>query len=307
MRYFTNYIPHKRHPEPRLFPPNHVLLFMRLFHLQEPKRLTTLVAIALLLTLIAVPATLRAQQLIASESSSSSLPDAPSTLLEPQSGQTTAPAPATQSQTSNDPDAVKPKANAPQQTKRILGIAPNFNSVSADTKLPPMSPKDKFVLAGRSSFDYSSFLLAAIQAGFAMNGNSIPEFHQGVAGYGRYYWHTLADTANENFMVSGTYPILFHQDPRFYTLGHGGFRKRAFYAATRVLVTRQDSGAEMFNFSEIMGSGSAAGIASLYYPTRYRTWTKVGQKWLTSVLIDSGNFTFKEFWPDINHKVFHTK
>jgi hypothetical protein len=108
-------------------------------------------------------------------------------------------------------------------------------------------------------------------------------------------------------MVSGAYPIMFRQDPRFYTLGHGGFGKRAFYACTRVLVTRQDSGGEMFNFSEIMGSGSAAGIASLYYPTRYRTWTKVGQKWLTSVLIDSANYTFKEFWPDINHKLFHTQ
>jgi hypothetical protein len=184
---------------------------------------------------------------------------------------------------------------------------PNFSAVSANTKLPPLPAKEKFHLAARNSFDYSSFLLAGAQAGFAMNGKSYPEFGQGLVGYGRYYWHTLADTANENFMVSGTYPVLFHQDPRFYTLGHGGFRKRAFYAATRVLVTRQDSGSEMFNFSEIIGSGSAAGISSLYYPTKYRTWTKVGQKWLTSCLIDGANFTFKEFWPDINHTLFHTK
>jgi hypothetical protein len=273
---------------------------MRLFHPQEPKRFTTLVATAFLL-IFAVPASLRAQQLIASDSvsSSSSLPDAPSTLLEQQSGQTTTPA----QQQSNNPDAANP--NGPQQTKRILGIMPNFSAVSANTKLPPLGAKEKFHLAARNSFDYSSFLLSGIQAGFAMNSKSTPEFGQGMVGYGRYYWHTLADTANENFMVSGTYPALFRQDPRFYTLGHGGFRKRAFYAATRVLVTRQDSGDEMFNFSEIIGSGSAAGISSLYYPTRYRTWTKVGQKWLTSVLIDSANFTFKEFWPDINHAVFH--
>jgi hypothetical protein len=184
---------------------------------------------------------------------------------------------------------------------------PNFSAVSANTKLPPLPPKEKFHLAARNSFDYSSFLIAGVQAGFSMNGKSYPEFGQGIVGYGRYYWHTLAVTGIENFMVSGTYPVLFHQDPRFYTLGHGGFRKRAFYAATRVLVTRQDSGSEMFNFSEIIGSGSAAGISSLYYPAQYRTWTKVGQKWLTSCIIDGANFTFKEFWPDINHAVFHTK
>ncbi len=194
----------------------------------------------------------------------------------------------------------------PQQTKRILGIVPNFSSVSANEKLPPLSVKDKFVLAGRNSFDYSSFVLAAVQAGFAMNGASYPEFHQGVAGYARYYWHTLADTADENFMVAGLFPAVLHQDPRFYTLGHGGFRKRALYAASRIFIIRGDGGNEMPNYSEIIGAGAASAVSSLYYPTHYRTWTKVGQKWLTSGLIDSANYTFKEFWPDINHKLFHT-
>ncbi|WP_074652809.1 hypothetical protein [Terriglobus roseus] len=216
----------------------------------------------------------------------------------------------------NDPSAPlqdQVQANAKQpaddrgvQTKRILGIMPNFSSVSADEKLPRLSPRDKFAIAGKNTFDYSSFFIAAIQAGVAMNGASYPEFHQGVAGYGRYYWHTLADTADENFMVGGLFPVVFHQDPRFYTLGHGSFGHRALYAASRVIVTRSDAGNPMPNFSEIIGAGAAASVSSLYYPTHYRTWTKVGQKWLTSSMIDSANFTFKEFWPSINHKLFHT-
>jgi hypothetical protein len=260
--------------------------------------MTCVAAAASLAICLDVP--LPAQQLIATSSSSidSNLPDSPGALIQ----STSQPGQATPAeQTPPTPDS-----NGPQQTKRILGVMPNFSSVSANTKLPPLPAKEKFHLAARNSFDYSSFLLAGVQAGFAMNSNSYPEFHQGLAGYGRYYWHTLADTANENFMVSGVYPALFRQDPRFYTLGHGSIGKRAFYAATRVLVTKQDSGSEMFNFSEIIGSGSAAGISSLYYPTKYRTWTKVGQKWLTSDIIDGANFTFKEFWPDINKKIFHT-
>jgi hypothetical protein len=219
-------------------------------------------------------------------------------VVDQQSGQTSTSAPAQQPQM---------PSGGPQQTKRILGVVPNFSAVSANTTLPPLSAKDKFFLAARNSFDYGTFILAGAQAGFALNSNSYPEFGHGAVGYGRYYWHTLADTGIENFMVGGVYPATFRQDPRFYTLGHGGFGKRALYGATRVLITRQDSGSEMFNFSEIIGSGSAAGISSLYYPSQYRTWTKVGQKWLTSVLIDSANTTFKEFWPDINHKLFHGK
>ncbi|MEZ2348581.1 hypothetical protein [Terriglobus sp. RCC_193] len=228
---------------------------------------------------------------------SSSLPDAPGRNSDPQAQD---PQKTSAGQTNANQSA------GPQQTQRILGIMPNFSAVSADTQLPPMSVKEKFVLAGRNSFDYSSFVLAAFTAGFAMYGNSYPEFHQGVKGYARYYWHGLADTASENFMVAGAMPVVFHQDPRYYTLGHGGFKRRALYGATRIFVSRTDDGNAMPNYSEIIGAGAAAGISSLYYPTRYRTWTKVGQKWLTSALIDGAGYTFKEFWPDINRKIFHT-
>jgi hypothetical protein len=231
-----------------------------------------------------------------------SLPDAPRPAGQQPSGQS-----------QGTSSAVAPPSSAPQdstgpkQTKRILGIMPNFSAVSADTKLPPQTPKEKFVIAAKNSFDYSSFLIAAIQSGISMESNSYPEFHQGAAGYGRYYYHTLLDTADENFMVAGLWPVVFHQDNRFYTMGHGSVGKRALYAATRVLVTRTDSGNKAFNASEIIGAGSAAGLSTVYYPDKYQTWTKVGQKWLTSCIIDSANFTFKEFWPDINRKVFHTK
>ncbi len=233
----------------------------------------------------------------------SELPDAPGALLYPQAGQnpTAAPPP----QPADDPYAVSPNGN--HQTKRVLGLVPNFRTVSADIKLPPMSPKDKFIIAGKDTFDYSALFVAGIQAGFAMNSNSYPEFHQGAAGYARYYWHTLADTASENFFVGGIGPIVFKQDNRFYTLGHGSFGKRSWYAVTRVLVTRKDNGDETFNFSEVIGSGASSGLSTLWYPKEYQTWTKVGQKWLTSDLIDCFNFWWKEWWPTANKYVFHEK
>ena len=202
--------------------------------------------------------------------------------------------------------AVEPSIDEGQQTKRILGIIPNFRSVSVDAKLPPLSPGNKFKLMLQDSFDYSSFVYVGILAGVGQAQNSYPAFHQGAACYGRYYWHTLADTASENFMVGGAGPIIFKQDNRFYTLGHGGFRKRSWYAVTRVLVTRKDDGKETFNFSEVIGSGASAGMSTLWYPEQYQTWTKVGQKWLTSDLIDGFNFWWKEWWPTANKYVFHT-
>ncbi len=194
-----------------------------------------------------------------------------------------------------------------KQTKRILGIVPNFRSVSADQKLPPQSVKDKFMTTTLDSFDYSAFIFAGALAGISFAENSYPEFHQGAAGYGRYYWHTFADQAVENYNVEFIFPTVFRQDSRYYTLGHGGLVKRATYSFSRVLITRTNSGNETFNASEIVGAGAASGISSLYYPSRDRTWTKVGQHWLTNVSLDGLTFVFKEFWPDINNAVFHQK
>jgi hypothetical protein len=292
---------------------------MPLCSIHQLRRIGLMLGIVFWITSLGASRSLPAQQFNPASSSTSSssaesaalnlpsapeLPDAPSALLQnPQSTQT--PPPTSPQQKSADPYAVSP--NGTKQTKRVLGIVPNFSSVSADTKLPPQTAKQKLTLATKNSFDYSSFLIAGIQAGISMNGKSYPEFHQGAAGYARYYWHTLADTADENFMVGGVGPIVFHQDNRFYTMGHGGFRKRTWYAVTRVLVSRTDNGNSTFNFSEIVGSGAASGISTLYYPKQYQTWTKVGQKWLTSDLIDCFNFFWKEYWPDVNKRVFHTQ
>ncbi len=161
--------------------------------------------------------------------------------------------------------------------------------------------------ATMDSVDYSSFLFVGIQAGIAQASNTYPEFHQGAAGYARYYWHTFADTLDENLWVEFIFPTVLRQDSRLYTKGHGGFTRRLAYSASRAFITRTDGGRETFNASEILGAGTAAGISSLYYPSSERTFTKTYQRWITSVSIDDATFVFKEFWPDINNKFFHQK
>jgi hypothetical protein len=224
--------------------------------------------------------------------SSPTLPDAPSALLT-QSDQTP------QLATGNH------IVQRGVQTKRILGIVPNFEAVSANVKLPRQSAKEKFMDATDDSFDYSSFVFAGGLAGLGQASNSIPEFHQGSAGYARYYWHTFADQTDENYLVEFVFPVALHQDGRYYTLGRGGVLKRTAYSLSRILITRTDSGTETFNASEIIGAGAASGISDFYYPGQERTWTKTGQRWLTNVSLDGATFVLREFWPDINNAFFH--
>jgi hypothetical protein len=194
-----------------------------------------------------------------------------------------------------------------KQTKRILWIFPNYRSVSANTQLPILSLKQKFWLATQDSFDYSSVILAAAVAGLGQAQKQYPEFKQGAAGYGRYFWHAFVDQAVGDYFTEAIVPALTREDPRYYTLGHGGFFRRAGYALSRLVVTRTDNGGRAFNFSEIIGNGAGAGISNLYYPSQERTFGKTGSKWATQVGLDGLFNLLKEFWPDINQALFHGK
>jgi hypothetical protein len=217
-----------------------------------------------------------------------SLPDAPDTALV---------APTERVSSSKSADT--------EQTKRILGFIPNFRSVSADVTLPPQTTKEKFTIGLQDTFDYSNLIFVGAQAGLSQATNSYPAFHQGARGYGRYYWHTFADQSDENLLVESVLPAAFHEDSRYYTLGHGGILRRTAYAMSRALITRSDSGTEVFNAAEIIGAGGAAGISSAYYPGQYCTWTKTGQRWLTNVILDTANSVVREFWPDVHNAFRH--
>ncbi len=194
-----------------------------------------------------------------------------------------------------------------KQTKRILGIIPNFRSVSADQKLPPMTVKEKFFEATQDSFDYSSIFLPAAVAGFNDARRSTPEFGHGGIAYGRYLWHSAVDQTIENYTVEFIVPAITHEDPRYYTKGHGGFLKRTGYSLSRVVVTRSDNDREVFNSSEIFGALGGAGISNLYYPSAERTVGNTMTTFGTSIGIDALTFMVHEFWPDINGALFHMK
>jgi hypothetical protein len=218
------------------------------------------------------------------------------------------------SSTSTLPENPTPKTEAVdttgKQTKRILYVVPNFRSVSMDEILPPQTPKEKFILMLQDSFDYSAFIYVGGLAGVADAEKSYPEFGHGAAAYGRYYWHSFADNVNGNLFTEAVVPIVTHEDPRYYTMGRGGIFKRSVYSVSRLLITRSDLTAtnnahNTFNFSEVVGNGAAAGISTLYYPSKYSTWTKTGQKWIVQIGLDGGSNLVKEFWPDVNAHIFH--
>jgi hypothetical protein len=190
-----------------------------------------------------------------------------------------------------------------------MGMLPNFRSVTAGVAVPPETTRQKLVTATEDNFDYTSLFFAGVIAADSFVTKATPEFHQGAAGYARYYWHTVADQSVENYMVELIFPAVTHEDSRYFAMGRegGGYWKRMGYSLSRVVVAKKDSGKATFNVSEVAGSGVAAGVSLFYYPTREQTVHTGLRDWGLDMVYDSLTFAFHEFWPDISHAVFGNK
>jgi hypothetical protein len=191
---------------------------------------------------------------------------------------------------------------------RLFFALPNFLSVESADLIPPLTTKQKFAVVTRSSFDYIQVPWYAFLAGISQAENSEPGYGQGAAGYGKRFGAAFADGTIENYWTSAILPSVFHQDPRFYQLGKGGFWHRTGYAMSRIVVTRSDSGTSQFNVSEVFGSAIAAGISTYsYHPHADKTLSNTASVWASQIGYDTVTIVLKEFWPDIRRKITHKR
>jgi hypothetical protein len=186
---------------------------------------------------------------------------------------------------------------------RLFWALPNFLTVENAENVPPLTAGQKFKLVARGIYDPMEFVLVGFVAALGQASDSDSSYGQGAHGYAKRYGTVYGDTAIENFMASAVLPSILHQDPRYYQLGHGGFKKRAGHALSRVIITRSDSGQKQFNYSEIFGAGSAAAISTYtYHPQNERDFGNVATTWVSQMGWDAATYMVKEFWPDLRKK-----
>jgi hypothetical protein len=189
---------------------------------------------------------------------------------------------------------------------RLFFALPNFLTLENADQVPPLTTKQKFAVVTRSSFDYIQVPWYAFLAGISQAENSEPGYGQGAAGYGKRFGAAAADGTIENYWTSAILPSVFHQDPRFFQSGKGGFWRRTGYAMSRIVVTRSDSGSSQFNVSEVFGSAIAAGISTYsYHPHADKTLSNTASVWGSQIGYDTVTIVLKEFWPDIRRKLTH--
>jgi hypothetical protein len=184
----------------------------------------------------------------------------------------------------------------------IFWVVPAFK-VDYQGHFTPLTPREKFGEWAQGAYDPLGLAAGALEAGTLEYSSSdgFCGYGHGWAGYGKCFGSLELDANDSSFFGDFVFTVWWHQDPRYFRLGKGGFGKRVLYAVSRVFVTYNDSGHNVFYSSALSGTVLAAAVSNFYYPQQDRGAGLT----MSRIAIDLGNTAIynsaAEFWPDIHH------
>ncbi len=187
-----------------------------------------------------------------------------------------------------------------QQPHRILGIMPNFRSVSGGAVPPPPSFKTNFNIATHQALDYSTFLFLGLTSITAEGTNAHPALGKGVNGFWNYTWRGFLDKTDNTYLSAWLLPSILHEDTRYYALGNEhSIPVRILYVISRQAVARTYGGRQTPNIAGLGGKVLTQYISKYYYPPSASSFSVLATKFGYSVMRDVAFSGVREFYPDI--------
>jgi hypothetical protein len=136
----------------------------------------------------------------------------------------------------------------------------------------PLSDRCKFRLFLKTTYSPYTFASADFEATEAQAIGQWPHYCGGMQGWGKRFGATLANTESRRFIQGYALSTILHQDPRYFPSPKKGLFPRAWYSATRVVITKNDRGESTFNTSEFLGALLTSALQNSYYPKHDRTF-----------------------------------
>jgi hypothetical protein len=216
-----------------------------------------------------------------------------------------------------EPPPASDSGCTPQQTSTVVAAAGPEPAAGAPPAAPvnpapaavskaavtPLTPREKFNVFERSTYSPYTFVTTIFNAAMVQAQGDWYSYGGGMEGYGKRFGASLANTESGVFFGTFLYPTLFRQDPRYFAEGRGPAIHRIAYAASRVLITKNDAGSRTFNTSHVLAGFTASGLTNAYYPREDRGFGDVMVRASSGLLNDAVTNVLREFWPDIKRKL----
>ena len=163
----------------------------------------------------------------------------------------------------------------------------------------PLSARCKFTVFLKSTYSPYTFVAAGFQATEAQATGQWPHYGGGVQGWGKRLGATLANTESRRLIQGFALSTILRQDPRYFPSRKRRLISRIWYSATRVVVTKNDSGRSTFNTSEFLGALFASSLENAYYPRHDRNFGDTMNRFGGALSSDAIGDLILEFTPDM--------
>ncbi len=112
-----------------------------------------------------------------------------------------------------------------EEKQRVLGFLPNYY-ISYDHNAVPLTTRQKYQLAWKTSIDPVTFLMTGAIAGVEQADNSFAGYGQGAQGYAKRFAANYADGFTGTMIGGAILASWFKQDPRYFYRGTGTVTSR---------------------------------------------------------------------------------
>jgi hypothetical protein len=188
------------------------------------------------------------------------------------------------------------------QHPRLFWVLPTYTVVLSKSPTP-LTARGKWRLFVKDETDPFTIGSEIFEAGIAQANNDFAGYGRGGAGYGKRFGAGFADDTAGGFFGTFLFPSILHQDPRYYRLGGGPFKRRLGHALIRPVFTHTDSGGRAFNWSGILGSIATSSLSNAYYPEGNRGAGATFSRVAMSIPFSMLDQLINEFGPDLQKKV----
>jgi hypothetical protein len=198
-----------------------------------------------------------------------------------------------------DPQATQPTTHDPPngRTKESAHLS---YTIAPNEIAEPMDAHDKVVAGLKSSVSLFSATGWLASAGWEQLTNGSPNYGTDRGAFGQRLGASAIRNFTQDAFSDALFAPVFHEDHRYYIMGRGNnFFKRAIYAGTRVLITRNDSGHNTPNFALLAGTAASSALTVTYYPAKNTTFSEVAQTYGGSLGGSAVGYVVTEFLGDV--------
>jgi hypothetical protein len=175
----------------------------------------------------------------------------------------------------------------PQATSQVVATASTYpmasnrdHYIQPGQSVPPLTSHDKVVMGFQGALSLFAATGWVATAGWEQITKTPPVYGTDGEAFAQRLGAAAARATSENLLADCAFAPLFHEDPRYYRLGsRHNFFKRVIYAATRPIITKNDSGKAVPNYSQIVANLLGAALTNAYYPDSDKSFGQTMATW----------------------------